>query len=72
MNRDERPLRYRIRRSPQAVREDNPLGYLLTVWDPKEDPQAESTVIEGIEFDTVADALHFVGVHYPNAHEEEE
>lgn len=61
MERNENKVHYRLRPTETGVR--------LTVIDPKDDILAERTLLEGLEFDNVPDALRFIGVHYPNAKE---
>lgn len=59
---DLRDLRYRITACTAGQR--------LTVYDRAEWAEREATLLEGLVFATPADALHFVGVHYPNASED--
>jgi hypothetical protein len=61
MIRDDRPLRYRVRATATGQR--------LTVYEPGQEQQ-ETSVLEGLEFATVEDLLHFVGTHYPNSKED--
>jgi len=61
MERNDNVKHYRLRPRGPDIR--------LTVYDPAADPLEELTLLEGLEFTNVADALRFVHVHYPNAQE---
>lgn len=59
-----KPLKFRV--------EDVNDGHRLTVFDPVEYLETETTIVEGIVFNSVADLLKYVHLNHPSAREVED